>query len=95
MALVGLAGCCRVVIPLAAPGIAATALYGSILAWDEFIFARTFITSTNNCGRSPSAWRRFSGQYVTYWNDIMAACLIGTIPIVVLFIFTSGTSSPV
>jgi multiple sugar transport system permease protein len=80
-----LGGLLRVVIPLAAPGIAATTLYGAILAWDEFIFARTFITD-ERLWTITLGLASFRGEYVTYWNDIMAASLIGTIPIVVLFI---------
>jgi multiple sugar transport system permease protein len=81
-----LQGLVQVVMPLAAPGIAATSLYAAILAWDEFIFARTFI-------QDPQSWTitlglaSFKGEYVTYWNDIMAASLIGTLPIVVVFLF--------
>lgn len=84
-------GCNRVqsmfwiVLPLAVPGIAASLLFGAILAWDEYVFARTFITSEN-------AWTvtvglaSFKGEYVTYWNEIMAASLIGTLPIVIVFL---------
>jgi multiple sugar transport system permease protein len=82
-----LGGLLRVVIPLAAPGIAATTLYGAILAWDEFIFARTFITD-EKLWTITLGLASFRGEYVTYWNDIMAASLIGTIPIVLLFMFS-------
>jgi multiple sugar transport system permease protein len=75
-----------IVLPLAAPGIAATGLYAAILAWDEFIFARTFISSEQNWTVTLGL-SSFRGEYVTYWNEIMAASLIGTIPIVVLFLF--------
>jgi multiple sugar transport system permease protein len=75
----------KVVIPLATPGIAATLLYGAILAWDEFIFARTFITG-NETWTITLGLASFRGEYVTYWNEIMAACLLGTIPIMVFFL---------
>jgi multiple sugar transport system permease protein len=76
----------HIVLPLAAPGIAATGLYAAILAWDEFIFARTFISSEDNWTITLGL-ASFRGEYVTYWNEIMAASLIGTIPIVILFLF--------
>jgi multiple sugar transport system permease protein len=75
-----------IVLPLAAPGIAATGLYAAILAWDEFIFARTFISTEENWTITLGL-ASFRGEYVTYWNEIMAASLIGTIPIVILFLF--------
>ncbi len=76
----------HIVLPLAAPGIAATGLYSAILAWDEFIFARTFISTEQNWTITLGL-ASFKGEYVTYWNEIMAASLIGTIPIVILFLF--------
>jgi multiple sugar transport system permease protein len=81
-----LRGLFQIVMPLAAPGLAATGLYSSILAWDEFIFARTFINSEDKWTITLGL-ASFTGQYVTYWNDIMAASLIGCLPIVVLFLF--------
>lgn len=77
----------RVIMPLAAPGVAATLLYGAILAWDEFIFARTFLTG-NQTWTITLGLSSFRGEYVTYWNDIMAASLIGTIPIVFIFLLS-------
>ncbi len=74
----------RVILPLAAPGVAATAIYSFILAWDEYVFARTFLTGkdtwTVTVGLSA-----FQGEYVTYWNQVMAASLIGTIPVLIGF----------
>lgn len=76
----------QIILPLAAPGIAASLMFGAILTWDDFIFARTFITSSHlwtvTVGLSS-----FKGEYVTYWNEIMAASFIGTIPIVIIFSF--------
>jgi multiple sugar transport system permease protein len=76
----------QIVMPLASPGIAATSLYAAILAWDEFIFSRTFI-SEERSWTITLGLASFKGEYVTYWNDIMAASLIGTIPIVIVFFF--------
>ena len=74
----------RVVLPLSAPGLAATALYSAILAWDEYLFARTFLTSTSSWTISVGLGA-FRGEYVTYWNEVMAASLIGTLPLILMF----------
>ena len=74
----------RVVLPLSAPGLAATALYSAILAWDEYLFARTFLTSTSSWTISVGLGA-FRGEYVTYWNEVMAASLIGTLPLILVF----------
>ncbi|HYM68062.1 MAG TPA: carbohydrate ABC transporter permease [bacterium] len=75
----------RVVLPLAAPGLAATALYSTILAWDEYLFARTFLTTASTWTISVGLGS-FRGEYVTYWNEVMAASLIGTLPIILIFL---------
>ena len=72
-------------MPLAAPGIVATMLYSAILTWDEYLFARTFLNQAANWTISLGL-ASFRGEYVTYWNDVMAASLIGTVPIIALFL---------
>lgn len=75
----------RVTLPLSAPGVAATALYSAILAWDEYLFARTFLT-TNSVWTISVGLGSFRGEYITYWNEVMAASLVGTLPIIVIFL---------
>jgi multiple sugar transport system permease protein len=75
----------RVTMPLAAPGVAATALYSAILAWDEYLFARTFL-NTNSVWTISVGLGSFRGEYITFWNEVMAASLVGTLPIIVIFL---------
>jgi multiple sugar transport system permease protein len=75
----------KVTMPLAAPGVAATTLYSAILAWDEYLFARTFLT-TNSVWTISIGLGSFRGEYITYWNEVMAASLVGTLPIIVIFL---------
>jgi multiple sugar transport system permease protein len=75
----------RVTLPLAAPGVAATALYSAILAWDEYLFARTFL-NTNSVWTISVGLGSFRGEYITYWNEVMAASLVGTLPIILIFL---------
>lgn len=76
----------RVIVPLATPGIAATATYSAILGWSEFLFARTFITR-------PDKWTitvgisSLMGEYTIIWGEVMAAAAISIIPIALVFIF--------
>jgi multiple sugar transport system permease protein len=76
----------RITIPLAAPGLAATALYAAILAWDEYLFARTFLSSEKLWTISVGLGS-FKGEYMTKWNEVMAASLLGTVPIMIIFVF--------
>lgn len=75
----------RVIIPVSAPGVVATAIFAFIGAWNEFLFALTF-TSSNATRTVPVAIALLSGgsQYETPWGLIMAASVIVTVPLVIL-----------
>jgi N,N'-diacetylchitobiose transport system permease protein len=75
----------RVILPLAGPGLAATAIFCFIAAWNEFLFALTFITEE---GRKtlPVALQSFVGAEQADWGVIMAASVLFTLPVVVFFI---------
>jgi ABC-type glycerol-3-phosphate transport system permease component len=77
---------CRVVLPLAAPGIAATAIFAFVSSWSELLFAITFTTQTEM--RTLSAGLLFMvGQYEIQWGQLSAGVMISTIPVAVLFVF--------
>lgn len=76
----------RITLPLAGPGIAATLIYCFILAWNEFLFATTFISSPE-LRTLPIGLQAFIGQYQTDWNLLMAGAVVTTLPVVVLFVF--------
>ena len=76
----------KVILPLATPGIAATATYSAILGWSEFLFARTFITQ-------PQKWTvtvgisSLMGEYTIIWGEVMAAAALSVLPIALVFVF--------
>lgn len=76
----------RITLPLAGPGLAATVIYCFILAWNEFLFATTFITSPQ-LRTLPIGLQAFIGEYQTDWNLLMAGAVVTTLPVVLLFIF--------
>jgi ABC-type glycerol-3-phosphate transport system permease component len=75
----------RVVLPLAAPGLAATAIFSFIAAWNEFLFALTFVKD-EGMRTLPVALQTFVGQSQTDWGLIMAASVFYTAPVVVFFL---------
>jgi multiple sugar transport system permease protein len=77
----------RVILPISAPGIAATTLYGFILSWSDFLFARTFLANASEAWTVPVGIATFKGEYIIDWNVIMAGALVGTIPIVIIYLF--------
>jgi multiple sugar transport system permease protein/raffinose/stachyose/melibiose transport system permease protein len=76
----------RIVLPLLAPGIVATATYVFICAWQEFLFALVLISS-DEMKTLTVGILRFLGQYsyAIDWGAIMAACTISSLPVFVLF----------
>lgn len=76
----------RVIMPLAAPGIAATAIYIFINAWNEFLYALTF-SSNLEVRTVPVGLRTFIGQYIIQWELLTAAGVLSSLPIIIAFIF--------
>lgn len=76
----------HITVPLAAPGLAATAINAFILAWNEFLFAQTFIDSVS-LRTLPIGLKTFMGQYSTQWNLLMVGAVVSTVPVVILFVF--------
>ena len=75
----------RVIFPLAGPGLAATAIFSFIAAWNEFLFALTFV-QRENLRTLPVALSSFVGQEQADWGLIMAASVLFTIPVVIFFL---------
>ena len=75
----------RVVLPLAGPGLAATAIFSFIAAWNEFLFALTFVKDESR-RTLPVALQSFVGQQQADWGLIMAASVLFTVPVIVFFL---------
>lgn len=74
----------RVIIPVAMPGIITVAIYAFMTAWGEVLFASVM---TNDTTRTLAVGLRdYSTQNDVYWNQIMAASLVVSIPVVVAFL---------
>jgi len=77
----------RVVIPVSVPGVFTAAILSFILAWNDFAFAVSFLTSTNHF-TAPLAITTFGqSQYQTFYNLIDAAVVIISVPIALLVLF--------
>jgi N,N'-diacetylchitobiose transport system permease protein len=74
-----------VLLPLVAPGLVATSVFSFIVAWNEFVFALTFMSDDANYTVAVGL-RRFFGQYSTDWGAVMAASTLITIPVMVFFV---------
>lgn len=74
----------KVVLPLVAPGIVATAIYTFINAWNEFLYALILINSTDMMTVSVK-FRSLQGAEILNWGDMMAASALVVIPSVIFF----------
>jgi multiple sugar transport system permease protein len=75
----------RVVLPLARPGIIATALFAFLLCWDEFLYALIF-TSTSDAKTIPVAIAEFTGRNAVDFGLIAAGGILASIPPLLLTI---------
>ncbi len=76
----------RVIMPLAGPGIAAVSIFAWIAAWNEFLFALTFI-SGDQLRTLPVGLTQFVGRDAVDHGAIMAASVLFTLPVVIFFLF--------
>ncbi len=74
-----------IVLPLARPGLAACGIYLAIVAWSEFVFARTLVTRPDNWLVTVGL-QSFVGEYLVEWPALMAAGVVSLIPMLVLFL---------
>ena len=76
----------QVVLPLALPGVAATAIFSFITGRNEQIFALV-LTQTEDMKTLAVGIGQMVGQYRVLWNDLMAVCLFAVLPVVIVFVF--------
>ncbi|MDA3731911.1 carbohydrate ABC transporter permease [Niameybacter massiliensis] len=76
----------KIALPLAAPGIVATAIYTFINAWNEFLYALILINNTEKMTVAV-ALRSLNGAEILDWGDMMAASVLVVVPSIVFFCF--------
>jgi arabinogalactan oligomer / maltooligosaccharide transport system permease protein len=75
-----------IVLPLAKPAVAVTALFSFMTAWNEFIQAATFMDK-ETMYTAPVGLRFFVGGFQQEWGYFAAGSIITAIPVVALFLF--------
>jgi multiple sugar transport system permease protein len=76
----------RVVLPNATPGLLATFVYAFLFAWDELLFAASLTSSATET--IPIGIRTFIGNYSEEYDQLMAAGVVSTIPVMIAFFLT-------
>jgi len=76
----------RIILPLAAPGVLAAALYAFTQAWNEFLYALVFITDVKQ-RTLPVGLSSFITGDVYGWGYLMAGAVLTTVPVIVVYIY--------
>jgi N,N'-diacetylchitobiose transport system permease protein len=75
----------RVLLPLVAPGLVATAIFAFIQAWNEFIIAYVVLHSPEK--QTLTVWlANFTSLHGTDWGPLMAGATLTALPVVVFFL---------
>lgn len=77
----------RVILPVATPGLAATALYGFVLSWSDYAYARTFLTNAQTNWTANLGITTMKGEYISNWADISAASILVALPVMAIYLF--------
>jgi multiple sugar transport system permease protein/raffinose/stachyose/melibiose transport system permease protein len=75
----------RITLPLALPGVVAVVVYSFVTCWNEFVFALVF-AQDQSVKTLPIGLAEFSTEFNTDWGGVMAASMVMTVPIVLLFL---------
>ncbi len=77
----------RIVVPLAVPGLISAFIFCFTLCWNEFIYALTFLSSTQNKTVPVAIVNEFVDGDIYRWGSLMAGALVGSLPLVILYAF--------
>lgn len=76
----------QIVLPLARPALAAQTIFIFLGSWNNFLMP-LMIISTSDMFTLPLGLNTFKGQYISYWNYIMAASMVFTLPALLIYAF--------
>ena len=74
----------RIMLPIAVPGLVTVMIYAFIFAWNEFLFALSFISSKDKMPLTIALYN-FVGRWTTQWQYLTLAAFLALIPVLVLF----------
>lgn len=77
----------KIILPLAIPGLISAGIFSLTLCWNEFIYALTFLSSTQNKTVPVAIVSEFVDGDIFRWGALMAGALVGSLPLVILYSF--------
>ena len=77
----------KIILPLAVPGLISAGIFAFTLSWNEFIYALTFISSSENKTVAVGVITELVEGDVYHWGALMAGALLGSVPVAVMYSF--------
>jgi multiple sugar transport system permease protein len=77
----------KIMLPLSVPGLISAGIFAFTLSWNEFIYALTFIQSSENKTVPVGVLTELVRGDVYEWGALMAGALLGSLPVVLLYSF--------
>ncbi|MEJ8836692.1 carbohydrate ABC transporter permease [Ramlibacter sp. AN1133] len=77
----------KIILPLSVPGLISAAIFAFTLSWNEFIYALTFISSSEVKTVSVAVVTELVEGDVYHWGPLMAGALLGSLPVAIIYSF--------
>ena len=77
----------KIVLPLAVPGLISAGIFAFTLSWNEFIYALTFVSSSEVKTVPVGVITELVEGDVYHWGSLMAGALLGSLPVAILYSF--------
>jgi multiple sugar transport system permease protein len=77
----------KIVLPLAVPGLISAGIFAFTLSWNEFIYALTFVSSSEVKTVPVGVVTELVEGDVYHWGALMAGALLGSLPVAVMYSF--------
>lgn len=75
-----------ILVPISLPGMVSVGMYTFMQAWNEYLFALA-LTQTTEMRTVPIGINLLMGQHAYDWSQMMAMSVLGSIPVLILFVF--------
>ena len=77
----------KIVLPLAVPGLISAGIFAFTLSWNEFIYALTFVSSSESKTVTVGVVTELAEGDVYHWGPLMAGALLGSVPVAIFYSF--------
>jgi multiple sugar transport system permease protein len=77
----------KIILPLAVPGLISAGIFAFTLSWNEFIYALTFVSSSEVKTISVAVVTELVDGDVYHWGPLMAGALMGSLPVAIIYSF--------